>query len=52
MPDYRNKQTGRVYSRPVEDKWLEASAGWECVMSEEEFLASLDDPADPEGEKE
>lgn len=31
---YRNKLTGRKYERPVEDKWLEASAGWERVEDE------------------
>lgn len=31
MPKYRNVQTGREYDRPAEDKWLEASAGWERI---------------------
>lgn len=29
MVKYRNVQTGREVERPSEDKWLEASSGWE-----------------------
>lgn len=35
MITYRNVKTGREYQRPVEDKWLEASSGWERVEPDE-----------------
>lgn len=31
MVEYRNVKTGRLLARPQEDRWLEASAGWERI---------------------
>lgn len=38
---YRNVKTGRIIERPTEDKWLEASSGWERLP--EPVPAKLDD---------
>lgn len=29
--EYRNVKDGRIVTRPYQDEWLEASAGWERV---------------------
>lgn len=42
---YRNVKTGRILSRPSEDEWLEASAGWERID------APADEPEPDEDER-